>query len=108
MDLQQQGEELKRGLKNRHIQLIALGGAIGTGLFLGIADTIKIAQVKPHIVSRHLINLSRLCMADYVAKPLENGLDGEIGAIYFRAAHGIEEIHMYEQMAECFCIYGDE
>ena len=47
-------------------------------------------------------------MADYVAKPLENGLDGEIGAIYFRAAHGIEEIHMYEQMAECFCIYGDE
>lgn len=43
MDLQQNGEELKRGLKNRHIQLIALGGAIGTGLFLGIADTIKMA-----------------------------------------------------------------
>lgn len=28
--------KLKRGLSNRHIQLIALGGAIGTGLFLGI------------------------------------------------------------------------
>ncbi|SFU57105.1 amino acid permease [Pseudoduganella namucuonensis] len=35
--------ELKRGLKTRHIQLIALGGAIGTGLFLGIAETIKMA-----------------------------------------------------------------
>ncbi|MFL6673386.1 MAG: amino acid permease [Massilia sp.] len=35
--------ELKRGLKSRHIQLIALGGAIGTGLFLGIADTIRMA-----------------------------------------------------------------
>ncbi|MDC0610037.1 amino acid permease [Vibrio sp.] len=36
-------ENLHRGLKNRHIQLIALGGAIGTGLFLGIAQTIKTA-----------------------------------------------------------------
>jgi aromatic amino acid transport protein AroP len=35
--------ELKRGLRNRHIQLIALGGAIGTGLFLGVAQTIKLA-----------------------------------------------------------------
>lgn len=40
---QQHGETLKRGLKNRHIQLIALGGAVGTGLFLGIAQTIKMA-----------------------------------------------------------------
>ncbi len=43
MGVQQEGAELKRGLKNRHIQLIALGGAIGTGLFLGIAQTIKMA-----------------------------------------------------------------
>ncbi|WP_044043673.1 amino acid permease [Caballeronia insecticola] len=34
---------LRRGLKSRHIQLIALGGAIGTGLFLGVAQTIKLA-----------------------------------------------------------------
>lgn len=38
-----QESSLHRGLKNRHIQLIALGGAIGTGLFLGIAQTIKTA-----------------------------------------------------------------
>ncbi|SAK57331.1 aromatic amino acid transport protein [Caballeronia catudaia] len=36
-------ESLRRGLKSRHIQLIALGGAIGTGLFLGVAQTIKLA-----------------------------------------------------------------
>ncbi|MDU4093756.1 MAG: aromatic amino acid transporter AroP [Pantoea sp.] len=40
---QQQGDTLKRGLKNRHIQLIALGGAVGTGLFLGIGQTIQMA-----------------------------------------------------------------
>ncbi|MBX8609367.1 amino acid permease, partial [Pseudomonas cichorii] len=36
-------DQLHRGLKNRHIQLIALGGAIGTGLFLGIAHTVSMA-----------------------------------------------------------------
>ena len=36
-------QELHRALKNRHIQLIALGGAIGTGLFLGSAGTIQMA-----------------------------------------------------------------
>lgn len=34
---------LQRGLQNRHIQLIALGGAIGTGLFLGIGPAIQMA-----------------------------------------------------------------
>ncbi|MFD1769834.1 amino acid permease [Sphingobacterium suaedae] len=34
---------LKRGLSNRHIQLIALGGAIGTGLFLGIGQAAVLA-----------------------------------------------------------------
>ncbi len=43
MDDQQHGDELKRGLKNRHIQLIALGGAVGTGLFLGSASVIQSA-----------------------------------------------------------------
>lgn len=35
--------QLQRGLKNRHIQLIAMGGAIGTGLFLGSAQIIQSA-----------------------------------------------------------------
>lgn len=36
-------KSLKRGLQNRHIQLIALGGAIGTGLFLGIGPAAVLA-----------------------------------------------------------------
>ena len=35
--------DLKQGLSNRHIQLISIGGAVGTGLFLGISQTIKLA-----------------------------------------------------------------
>lgn len=38
-----QPQTLQRGLKNRHLQLIAIGGAIGTGLFLGSGRTISLA-----------------------------------------------------------------
>lgn len=38
-----ENQNLKRGLQNRHIQLIALGGAIGTGLFLGIGPAAVLA-----------------------------------------------------------------
>ncbi|MDF0528391.1 amino acid permease [Tsukamurella sp. 8F] len=34
---------LSRALGNRHIQLIAIGGAIGTGLFMGSGKTISVA-----------------------------------------------------------------
>ncbi|MBA4602587.1 amino acid permease [Thermoactinomyces mirandus] len=36
-------DELARGLSDRHIQLIAIGGAIGVGLFLGSAQAIQTA-----------------------------------------------------------------
>ena len=36
-------EGLQRGLKERHVQLIGIGGAVGVGLFLGSASAIKAA-----------------------------------------------------------------
>ncbi|PFP29273.1 aromatic amino acid transporter AroP [Bacillus sp. AFS073361] len=48
-----EGEKLQRGLDNRHIQLIALGGAIGVGLFYGSSATIQMAG--PSILISYLI-----------------------------------------------------
>lgn len=49
----EQEQGLQRGLKNRHIQFIALGGAIGTGLFYGAAESIE--QAGPAIMVCYLI-----------------------------------------------------
>ena len=44
---------LRKSLKNRHIQLIALGGAIGTGLFYGSSESIALAG--PSILLAYLV-----------------------------------------------------
>lgn len=45
--------KLKRGLSTRHIRFVALGSAIGTGLFYGSADAIKIAG--PSVLLAYII-----------------------------------------------------
>jgi AAT family amino acid transporter len=53
MDTNNTNQHVQRGLKNRHIQMIALGGAIGTGLFYGSATVVKMAG--PAITLSYLI-----------------------------------------------------
>lgn len=57
----------KRGLKNRHIQLIALGGIIGSGYFLGSGEIIN--QVGPsvflaYIFGGFIVYLTMICMGE--------------------------------------------
>ncbi len=98
--------QLKRGgLKNRHVQLLAIGGAIGTGLFLGSGRAIHLAG--PSIVFAYLItgiicffvmralgelllsNLNHHSFIDFVeeylgdrAALLQDGLTGSAGCLW--------------------------
>lgn len=52
-EVPEQAERLHRGLSNRHIQLIAIGGAIGTGLFMGSGRAISVAG--PSVIFVYLL-----------------------------------------------------
>jgi AAT family amino acid transporter len=66
--------EFRRSLKDRHVQLIALGGIIGSGYFLGTGAVIQ--QVGPsvflaYILGGLIVYLTMLCMGELaVAIPI--------------------------------------
>lgn len=77
-------QDLVRGLKGRHVQLIAIGGAIGVGLFLGSATAIE--RAGPGLV-------------------LAYGLGGL--AIFF-IMRALGELLLYRPVAGSFASYAEE
>src|SRR5690349_21203292 len=52
-DMQAQPQDLKRGLNARHIRFMALGSAIGTGLFYGSAKAIQ--EAGPSVLLAYIV-----------------------------------------------------
>ncbi|MDN7242389.1 amino acid permease [Planococcus sp. N028] len=63
-----QTQELKRELKGRHLSMIALGGVIGTGLFLGSGFTIGQAgpggAITAYLFGGFVMYLTMLCLGE--------------------------------------------
>jgi AAT family amino acid transporter len=77
-------EHLSRSLKSRHIQLIALGGTIGVGLFLGSAKAIHNAG--PGLLLSYAI----------------------VGVVIFFIMRALGELLLYRPVSGSFAAYADE
>ena len=77
-------EDLARGLKSRHIQMIAIGGAIGVGLFLGSARAINVAG--PALLISYTF----------------------LGAMIFFIMRALGELLLYRPVAGSFTTYAEE
>lgn len=78
------GAELARGLSPRHIQLIALGSAIGVGLFLGSAQAIN--RAGPALLIAYALG----------------------GAAVFMVARALGELLLYRPVTGSVATYADE
>lgn len=79
-----EGQDLARGLKNRHVQLIALGGAIGVGLFLGSARAIS--KAGPGLVLAYALG----------------------GLVIFFIMRALGELLLHRPVAGSFATYAEE
>jgi amino acid transporter, AAT family len=77
-------KDLVRGLKNRHIQMIAIGGAIGVGLFLGSARAIQLAG--PALIFSYTL----------------------VGIMIFLIMRALGELLLYRPVAGSFATYAEE
>ena len=66
--------KMNRGLKNRHLQLISLGGVIGSGYFLGTGDVLEKAgpaAILAYLLGGVIVLCVMLCLAELaVEKPV--------------------------------------
>lgn len=75
---------LRRGLRARHIQLIAIGGTIGVGLFLGSAHAIRVAG--PALILSYAF----------------------VGVVIFFIVRALGELMTYRPVSGTFAAYAEE
>jgi yeast amino acid transporter len=93
-------EQTHRGLKSRHAQMIALGGTIGTGLFVGSGQTLARGGPAFILVCYIVITLSVYCVVTAITEvatylPVHGGTMSYYGYRYVSRSMGFAMGYLY-------------
>lgn len=93
-------EQTKRGLKTRHAQMIALGGTIGTGLFVGSGQTLARGGPAFILVCYIVITLAVYCIVTAITEvatylPVHGGTMSYYGYRYVSRSMGFAMGYLY-------------
>lgn len=94
-----QHSTLKRSMSARHVIMISLGGAIGTGLFLSsgevIADTGPIGAIIAYLLGAIVAYMVMLCLGELAVHMPTSGAFGEYANAYIGPATGYTMSWLY-------------
>ncbi len=83
---------LKRAMTKRHLVMISLGGAIGTGLFLGSGDVISqagpIGAILSYLLGGVIAYMVMLCLGELAVHMPVSGSFGEYARTYIGPGTG--------------------
>lgn len=93
-------EQTKRGLKSRHAQMIALGGTIGTGLFVGSGQTLALGGPAFILVSYTIMTFLVYCVVTAITEvgaylPVHGGTMSYYGYRYVSRSLGFAMGYLY-------------
>lgn len=86
------GKPLKRAMTKRHLVMISLGGAIGTGLFLGSGDVISqagpVGAILSYLLGGVIAYMVMLCLGELAVHMPVSGSFGEYARTYIGPGTG--------------------
>ncbi|EMT70239.1 amino acid permease/ SLC12A domain-containing protein [Fusarium oxysporum II5] len=96
----ERNEDTHRGFKPRHSQMIAIGGAIGTSLFLGTAQVLRIGGPLFLLISYGVLSILVYCIVTGIAEiatylPVPGGTMAYYGHKYVSRSMGFAMGYLY-------------
>ncbi|RLZ08797.1 amino acid permease [Acinetobacter sp. 2JN-4] len=93
------GQPLKRAMTKRHLVMLSLGGAIGTGLFLGSGDVISqagpVGAILAYLLGGVIAYMVMLCLGELAVHMPVSGSFGEYATTYIGPGTGYMVTWLY-------------